>query len=235
MQRFLEDAQTYSGTAGKAQSGEAADAFRAYVKHFVGLTCPPAKAEVDEPLVTNLVAACSQLAKACAPYTDHVEAAKEKIQHHQNDLFAVDMPWDQPMFGANGYDGGACMTRYSATPGYRTWAMWHTRSTRRPGESDCRSPRGRHLPVCPGCPSCRRSPGCPCRAGAPGVLLRDNGSHVASHRQSGRPRHPVRRPHTSCPGEHSPPHRFAANNSSAPGPVLCDPADWPGAVAPAAQ
>ncbi|MFH8926060.1 restriction endonuclease fold toxin-2 domain-containing protein [Streptomyces pristinaespiralis] len=106
MQRFLEDAQTYSSTAGKAHSGEAADAFRAYVKHFVGLTCPPAKAEADEPLVTNLVAACSQLAKACDRYADHVEAAKERIQQHQNDLFTVDMPWDQPMFGANGYDGG---------------------------------------------------------------------------------------------------------------------------------
>ncbi|WP_208545371.1 hypothetical protein [Streptomyces sp. Tu 2975] len=106
MQRFLEDAQTYSGTAGKAHSGEAADAFRTYVKYFIGLTCPPAKAEVDEPLVTNLVAACSQLAKACDRYADHVEAAKEKIQQHHNDLFAVDMPWDQPMFGANGYDGG---------------------------------------------------------------------------------------------------------------------------------
>ncbi|MFI6103616.1 restriction endonuclease fold toxin-2 domain-containing protein [Streptomyces sp. NPDC051310] len=33
-------------------------------------------------------------------------AAKEKILHHQTDPFEVDMPWDQPMFGANGYDGG---------------------------------------------------------------------------------------------------------------------------------
>ncbi|WP_351237422.1 restriction endonuclease fold toxin-2 domain-containing protein [Streptomyces sp. NPDC002133] len=106
MQRFLEDAQTYAGTASKAHSGKAAEAFQTYVKHCVGLTCPPAKAQEDEPLVTNLVAACTQLAKACDRYAEHVEAAKEKIRYHQNDPFAVDMPWDQPMFGANGYDGG---------------------------------------------------------------------------------------------------------------------------------
>ncbi|MFF0061393.1 restriction endonuclease fold toxin-2 domain-containing protein [Streptomyces sp. NPDC005279] len=106
MQRFLEDAQTYALTASKAHSGEAANAFQTYVKYCVGMTCPPAKAQDDEPLVTNLVAACTQLAKACDRYAEHVEAAKEKILQHQSDPFEVDMPWDQPMFGANGYDGG---------------------------------------------------------------------------------------------------------------------------------
>ncbi|MFG2871495.1 restriction endonuclease fold toxin-2 domain-containing protein [Streptomyces sp. NPDC048338] len=106
MQRFLEDAQTYALTASKAHSGEAAESFQTYVKYCVGMTCPPAKAQEDEPLVTNLVAACNQIAKACDRYAEHVEAAKEKIRHHQNDPFTVDMPWDQPMFGANGYDGG---------------------------------------------------------------------------------------------------------------------------------
>ncbi|WP_422640977.1 DUF6928 family protein [Streptomyces anulatus] len=106
MQRFLEDAQAYSLTASKAHSGEAADAFQTYVKHSVGLTCPPAKAEDGEPLVTNLVAACTQIAKACDRYAEHVEAAKGKIAQHKLDLLAVDMPWDQPIFGGNGYDGG---------------------------------------------------------------------------------------------------------------------------------
>ncbi|MFD7261013.1 hypothetical protein [Streptomyces sp. NPDC059874] len=106
LQRFLEDAQTYASIAGKAHSGEAADAFQSYFKHSVGLTCPPAKAQQDEPLVTNLVAVCSQLAKACHRYADHVEVAKTKIQEHKSALFEVDMPWDTPMFGANGYDGG---------------------------------------------------------------------------------------------------------------------------------
>ncbi|MFF7199770.1 hypothetical protein [Streptomyces sp. NPDC008141] len=106
MQRFLEDAQTYAGTARKAHAGEASNAFHAYVKNFVGMTCPPAKAEPDEPLVTNLVAACSQLAKACDRYADHVDVAEPRIRQHLNDLFRVDMPWDTPMFGGNGYDGG---------------------------------------------------------------------------------------------------------------------------------
>ncbi|WP_327383479.1 restriction endonuclease fold toxin-2 domain-containing protein [Streptomyces sp. NBC_01207] len=106
LQRFLEDAQTYASTAGKAHSGEAAHAFQSYFKHCVGFACPPVKAQQDEPLVTNLVAACAQLAKACHRYADHVEAAKAKIRDHKNDLFEVDVPWDTPMFGANGYDGG---------------------------------------------------------------------------------------------------------------------------------
>ncbi|MFE4592001.1 restriction endonuclease fold toxin-2 domain-containing protein [Streptomyces laurentii] len=106
MQRFLEDAQAYSLTASKAHSGQAADAFQTYVKHSVGLTCPTAKAQEDEPLVTNLVAACTQIAKACDRYADHVETAKGKIAQRKLDLFTVDMPWDQPMFGGNGYDGG---------------------------------------------------------------------------------------------------------------------------------
>ncbi|WP_435973574.1 hypothetical protein [Streptomyces sp. Qhu_M48] len=106
MQRFLEDGQTYALTASKAHSGEASDAFQKYVKHNVGLTCPPAKAEEGEPLVTNLVAACTQIAKACDRYAKHVEATKEKIAQRKLDFFAVDMPWDQPMFGGNGSDGG---------------------------------------------------------------------------------------------------------------------------------
>ncbi|MFH8616829.1 restriction endonuclease fold toxin-2 domain-containing protein [Streptomyces sp. NPDC017979] len=106
MLRFLQDAQAYASTADKAHSGEAADAFRSYFKNCVGMACPPERAQQDEPLVVNLVAACNQLAKACDRYADHVEAAKESIRQHQSDLFKVDMPWDQPLFGGNGYDGG---------------------------------------------------------------------------------------------------------------------------------
>ncbi|MFD7443986.1 hypothetical protein [Streptomyces sp. NPDC059909] len=130
MQRFLEDAQTNALTASKAHSGEAAEAFQTYVKHCVGLTCPPAKAQEDEPLVTNLVAACTQLAKACDRYADHVEAAKEKIVYHQNDPFAIDMPWDQPMFGATGTTADST-TRSWVTRGSGISAQWPTPSTRR--------------------------------------------------------------------------------------------------------
>ncbi|MFE1882326.1 restriction endonuclease fold toxin-2 domain-containing protein [Streptomyces diastatochromogenes] len=106
MLRFLEDAQAYAHTADKAHSGEAADAFRQYFKAFVGFGEPPDEAQQDETLVANLVAACSQLAKACDRYADHVEAAKRRITQDRVDPFHVDMPWDQPMFGGNGDDGG---------------------------------------------------------------------------------------------------------------------------------
>ncbi|MFJ2723862.1 restriction endonuclease fold toxin-2 domain-containing protein [Streptomyces collinus] len=106
MLRFLHDAQAYAHTADKAHSGEAADAFRRYFADFVGFAEPPDQAQQDETLVGNLVAACNQLAKACDQYADHVEAAKRKIIQDRTDLFHVDMPWDQPMFGGNGDDGG---------------------------------------------------------------------------------------------------------------------------------
>lgn len=106
VQTVLEDAQAYASTADKAHSGEAADSFRVYFAHCVGASSPPEQAQQDEPLVANLVAACSQLAKACDRYADHVEAANVKILTHKADLFATDMPWDAPMFGGNGYDGG---------------------------------------------------------------------------------------------------------------------------------
>ncbi|MER7660089.1 restriction endonuclease fold toxin-2 domain-containing protein [Streptomyces sp. NPDC096193] len=106
MLRFLQDAQAFASTADTAHAGEAADAFRNYFSVSVGRTCPPERAQSDEPLVTNLVAACNQLAKACDRYADHVEAAKKKIQQNKLDLFHAEMPWDAPRFGGNGDDGG---------------------------------------------------------------------------------------------------------------------------------
>ena len=106
MQQFLEDAQACAHTADKAHSGQAADSFRAYFKGFVGFAPPPDYAQQDETLVANLVAACHQLAKACDRYAEHVEHAKEKILQHQMDPFHMDNPFDSPVFGGNGYDGG---------------------------------------------------------------------------------------------------------------------------------
>lgn len=104
--RFVEDAQVCAHTADKAHSGEAADTFRSYFKGFVGFAAPPEQAHPHEPLVANLVAACTQLAKACERYADHVEAANRQITEDRVDPFHVDMPWDSPMFGGNGDDGG---------------------------------------------------------------------------------------------------------------------------------
>ena len=106
MLRCLEDAQVYAHTADHAHSGEAAAAFRRYFKGFVGFEPPPQEAHPHETLVANLVAACHQLAKACDSYAGHVEAAKKTIQQHQRDPLHVDAPWNSPMFGGNGDDGG---------------------------------------------------------------------------------------------------------------------------------
>ncbi|MEU9593882.1 restriction endonuclease fold toxin-2 domain-containing protein [Streptomyces sp. NPDC048193] len=104
--RLLTDAQTYADTANKAHSGEAAKAFRRYFANNVGFVCPNDQANPDEPLFANLVAACTQLSKACDRYADHVENAKENILRHKTEPFSFDLPWDSPMFGGNGYDGG---------------------------------------------------------------------------------------------------------------------------------
>lgn len=106
MLRFLEDAQVCAHTADKAHSGEAADAFRRYFKGFVGFAAPAERAHPDETLAANLVAACAQIARACDRYADHVEEAQRKIIQHHADPLAIDAPWDSPMFGGNGYDGG---------------------------------------------------------------------------------------------------------------------------------
>ncbi|GAV40237.1 hypothetical protein Saa2_03125 [Streptomyces acidiscabies] len=106
MVRFLEDAQACAHTADKAHSGEAADAFHRYFQGFVGFAAPPERAHPDETLVANIAAACTQLAKACERYADHVEEAKKKILQDRTDLFHIDLPWNSPMFGGNGDDGG---------------------------------------------------------------------------------------------------------------------------------
>ncbi len=106
MQRLLTDAQAYAATAAKAHSGQAADAFHRYFSDSVGFVCPAEQVHQGDPLFANLVGACMQLAKACDRYADHVEDAKQRILEHRVDPFAIDMPWDSPMFGGNGYDGG---------------------------------------------------------------------------------------------------------------------------------
>ncbi|MFE0452291.1 WXG100 family type VII secretion target [Streptomyces sp. NPDC058914] len=116
MLRFLEDAQAYAHTADQAHSGEAADAFRSYFKAFVGFAEPPERAQQDETLVANLIAACNQLAKACDRYADHVEAAKQKIIENDLDPFHFEMPWDSRCSAATATTADSS-TRYSAIRG----------------------------------------------------------------------------------------------------------------------
>lgn len=105
MHRLLGDAQMYATTAKKAHSGAAARAFH-YFKNTIGFGDPPEHAQEHEPLVANLVAACMQLSKACEKYADHIEHANIQILNHKAEPFRIEAPWDSPMLGGNGDDGG---------------------------------------------------------------------------------------------------------------------------------
>ncbi|MFH8839677.1 hypothetical protein [Streptomyces sp. NPDC017868] len=157
MLRFLEDAQASAMTADKAHSGEAADAFRAYFKTSVGLTCPPSQVQEDEPLVANLVTACNEIAKACDRYAEHVEAAEKAIQQHKLDLFAVDLPWDSPLFGGNGFDGGLLDAVLDDPWIRRLGEVGHALDS---AEKRVRLPAGGGGRVRLGCRSCLRSSRC---------------------------------------------------------------------------
>ncbi|MBF6051468.1 hypothetical protein AF335_06205 [Streptomyces eurocidicus] len=106
MERFLGDAQVYATTANKSHAGQAATAFDQYFKRTVGFGDPPDQAQEDEPLVANLVAACHQLSKACEKYADHIETARLQIITNKADLFRIELPWESPILGGNGDDGG---------------------------------------------------------------------------------------------------------------------------------
>ncbi|MFG2832503.1 restriction endonuclease fold toxin-2 domain-containing protein [Streptomyces sp. NPDC048434] len=106
MERHLGDAQLCASTARKHHAGAAADSFHDYFKRCIGAGTPPSQAQEDEPLIANIVAACTQLANACENYADHIDSALAAIDVHSADFFRVDLPWEQPLLGGNGYDGG---------------------------------------------------------------------------------------------------------------------------------
>ncbi|MCD9141082.1 restriction endonuclease fold toxin-2 domain-containing protein [Streptomyces albireticuli] len=106
MERFLDDAQVYAMTANKSHAGQAAMAFDQYFKRTVGFGHPPDQVQEDEPLVANLVAACHQLSKACEKYADHIETARLQILTKKAEPFRIELPWDSPILGGNGDDGG---------------------------------------------------------------------------------------------------------------------------------
>ncbi|WP_258528069.1 restriction endonuclease fold toxin-2 domain-containing protein [Streptomyces sp. NBRC 110611] len=106
LERLYQDAQICASTTRQHHVGEAADAFQDYFKRNIGTSHAPTQAQADEPLMANLVAACRQLANACENYADHIETALSAIDAHKADVFRLDLPWEQPMFGGNGFDGG---------------------------------------------------------------------------------------------------------------------------------
>ncbi len=105
LERMLSDAQTYALTANNAHGGEASQAFDRYFRRSVGFASPPETANESETLMANLVAACSQLAKACDKYAEHIDDAIRQIELDRIDLFGIEIS-SPPMFGGNGNDGG---------------------------------------------------------------------------------------------------------------------------------
>ncbi|MEU7159792.1 restriction endonuclease fold toxin-2 domain-containing protein [Streptomyces chrestomyceticus] len=106
MERFLGEAQACAATVRASHAGEAADSFQRYFKRCIGTGAPPSRAQADEPLIANLVGACTQLANACEAYAGHIKTALADIAAHNADFFRIDLPWEQPILGGNGYDGG---------------------------------------------------------------------------------------------------------------------------------
>ncbi|MFD8324358.1 restriction endonuclease fold toxin-2 domain-containing protein [Streptomyces lydicus] len=106
MERFFGEAQICASTARRHHTGVAADTFEDYFKRCIGKGSPPSQAHGDEPLMANLVGACTQLANACDNYADHIDTALAAIDAHKADFFRLDLPWEQPMLGGNGFDGG---------------------------------------------------------------------------------------------------------------------------------
>ncbi|MFF8897877.1 hypothetical protein ACF082_10395 [Streptomyces lydicus] len=118
MERFFGEAQICASTARRHHTGVAADTFEDYFKRCIGRGSPPSQAHGDEPLMANLVGACTQLANACDNYADHIDTALAAIDAHKADFFRLDLPWEQPMLGGNGFDGG-CGSRRSPHPSAR--------------------------------------------------------------------------------------------------------------------
>ncbi|WP_431980168.1 restriction endonuclease fold toxin-2 domain-containing protein [Streptomyces qinglanensis] len=106
LDRLVDSAQVCALAASKAHSGEAADAFDRYFRRCIGFSPPPGRAQADETLVVNLVAACLQLAKACDKYADHVDSAYKQISADSLNPLHMDNPFDNPRWGGNGNDGG---------------------------------------------------------------------------------------------------------------------------------
>ncbi|WP_308368274.1 restriction endonuclease fold toxin-2 domain-containing protein [Streptomyces sp. ISL-36] len=94
-------------------------------------------------------AACNEIAKACDRYAEHVEAAEKAIQQHKLDLFAVDMPWDSPLFGGNGFDGGLLDAVLDDPWIRRLGEVGHALD---PAEKRVRLPEGGGGPSAPGLP-----------------------------------------------------------------------------------
>ncbi|WP_329295701.1 restriction endonuclease fold toxin-2 domain-containing protein [Streptomyces pseudovenezuelae] len=94
-------------TATLDEVGTTADAVEEFFTRFVGKRSPSSAVSEDETLMANLPSACKMLADACEAYADHIETAQRRLPYEQTSPSSdVLMPWEQPRFGGDGYDGG---------------------------------------------------------------------------------------------------------------------------------
>ncbi|MEU4862523.1 restriction endonuclease fold toxin-2 domain-containing protein [Kitasatospora aureofaciens] len=98
--QVLSDAQDAWSAVAEIHEGETAKAIALFFGAFVGRQGYPAKPEDDHTLLANLSSACKQLGDACENYAKHIDDAASIF----NGWF--DAPWDNPIFGGNGDDGG---------------------------------------------------------------------------------------------------------------------------------
>jgi hypothetical protein len=109
--KILEDAYWDAEAAWKRATldevGVTADAVEEFFGRFVGKRPPSSAVSEDETLMANLPSACKMLADACEAYAAHIETAKARLPYEQTSPTSeVLMPWEQPRFGGDGYDGG---------------------------------------------------------------------------------------------------------------------------------
>ncbi|MER7848374.1 restriction endonuclease fold toxin-2 domain-containing protein [Kitasatospora sp. NPDC096077] len=98
--QVLSDAQDAWRTVGGVHDGETAKAIASFFGAFVGKQPNPQTPSDANTLLANVPSACRQLADACDNYAKYIEDCSSVF----NGWF--DAPWDNPIFGGNGDDGG---------------------------------------------------------------------------------------------------------------------------------
>lgn len=94
-------------TARLDHAGETADGIERFFQRFVGKVPPGNQPHSDEALLPNLSSACRALAAACDAYSDHIETALTRIPTESNPITGDPLfPWEEPVLGGNGHDGG---------------------------------------------------------------------------------------------------------------------------------
>ncbi|MGW3077847.1 restriction endonuclease fold toxin-2 domain-containing protein [Kitasatospora sp. NPDC001132] len=98
--QVLQSAQDAWRTVDAVHEGQTATAIASFFTAFVGRQDYPAKPDSTSTLLANLASACRQLGDACDRYAKHIDDSASFF----NNWFVA--PWDDPVFGGEGDDGG---------------------------------------------------------------------------------------------------------------------------------